>query len=314
MLTFSGRCMASWQVTMECNYRCTYCFDCHSHEDASPPIPVDDAVRVFRNTRRRWTVCFVGGEVLLVPGFVDACDQLIRADIRVAIETNLSLNDPVIDFSNRVSPSGIEYFVVSLHIEERARRHDVLGLIERVRLLKATGFAVSTIGYVLHPRLVARWPDDRAWFAEQGIELTPGPFVGEWQGRHYPEAYSREERLLLLAGNPLAGVVQYFASKGMLCNAGTSFVRIDRHGNAWRCNGVRQRIGHIRDGIELSDSARPCPADICPCWGWMLIEQPGQLDRLTARFREGTVGGASTSDWAGHKGPLWRKLKAYVGL
>jgi MoaA/NifB/PqqE/SkfB family radical SAM enzyme len=296
MLTASGRCVASWQVTMECNYRCSYCFDHQAHADTSFPIAVDDAIRVLRNTGRSWIVCLVGGEVFLIPGFVDACNEMIRADIRVAIETNLSLEKPVIDFANRVNPSGIEDIAVSLHVEERTRRHDVRGMIDRVRLLRMKGFPLSTIGYVLHPRLLTRWPEDRDWFAEQGIDLVPAPFVGEWKGRHYPEAYCRDERQLLLAGNALAGVVQNFPSRGMLCNAGRSFVRIDKNGNVWRCNGVQQRIGHISDSIELSDSARSCPVAICPCWGWMLIEQAGLQEQLTARFLEGAVGKPSAPD------------------
>ena len=117
----------------------------------------------------------VGGEVLVLPKFIEICCELVDNGIRIRFETNLSVTKKVIEFTNVINPNKVEGIAVSLHIEEREKRGSVEEFIQNIFLLRDKGFDISMVNYVLHPSLLHRFEEDYAFFKTKGINLTPIP-------------------------------------------------------------------------------------------------------------------------------------------
>lgn len=279
-----SRCVAHWQITESCNYACEYCFNRAHLRDPIKVLPVDSIIAALKGTGRKWTVNLVGGEVFLVPGFLSACKALVAADMRIQLETNLSIAAKIDEFARDMDPAHVEEIAVSVHIEERERRNDVKGLIDRIHGLRVLGFKIAHVGYVMHPRLWDRYLRDRDNFGQHDIKLTPQLFVGNCRNNSYPGAYTRKERMFLISENPGIGSTVRFPSRGLSCKAGMEFVNIRPDGDVHRCLGVRTSLGSISRGISLCEEARPCPVAECPCWGSLLINDTGELDRINREF------------------------------
>jgi hypothetical protein len=202
----------------------------------------------------------------------------------VSIETNLSLTSAIIEFANRINPVKIGCIYVSTHILEREKNGTKEEYIRNVILLKEKGFKVR-VNYVLHPSLLNRFDSDYEFFKTKGIELLPRPFVGLYKKLFYPDAYSRKERALILSVNPDAGrEASLKGTKGILCNAGRSFIKINENGMISRCAGDCTRVGDVHHGVNLFEGPRPCPNKTCPCWGWGFIADSKARDRLGESF------------------------------
>ncbi|NCA81750.1 MAG: radical SAM protein [Opitutae bacterium] len=276
----------NWQMTFICNFNCHYCFG-HELGGTAESVPVAKVVACLQATGRKWQVNLVGGEVFLIPDFLETCIALQKAGMMISVETNLSLGDRVAEFCERIDPTRVESIHISTHIEEREKRKGVDRFIEDIGLLRRKGFNVY-VNYVLHPSLFPRFQADYDRFAAQGILLKPAPFIGQYAGENYPEAYTTRERQILLKANPQAGTYTGLPARGMACAAGRDFAVLD-NGVFYRCNAFIGKLGDIDEGFHLYDGARMCPVRICPCWGYRFLTDRKKADRLARRFRRSSL-------------------------
>lgn len=253
-----------WNMTRQCNYRCSYCYYPHTPPPVHEAFPARDLLHFLDGTERQWLVGMTGGEPMLYPGFVDLCRQLTQ-NHRISIDTNLSLPRQVRDFVEKVDPARVEEFYVSLHIQERERNKGVNSFIESAKLLQAAGHTVI-VNYVLHPDLVSRFPKDRAFFSDHGINLRPRPFKGSFNDKKYPDAYGPEAREMLSL-HPGAGTKMVYDFYGLPCEGGRSFIRMEPDGTVFRCSGEKTIMGNVHTGVTLYDRAEPCRVRRCPCRG-----------------------------------------------
>ena len=121
-----------------------------------------------------------------------------------------------------------------------------------------------------------------------GRRRVPKAIRGNYQGKAYPDAYSTQEKLLIvkylenarrqyaatiesMGESPtinlfaddrfLDGILDY---RGRLCGAGHNFVRIDPDGTIVRC-GSKKRYGNIlRRTVRLANAPGLCDASYCP--------------------------------------------------
>ncbi|MFA5337842.1 MAG: radical SAM protein [Candidatus Omnitrophota bacterium] len=280
--------IVSWQMIQICNFDCFYCYG-HRPGPIGVVLSVKEVIGCLKRTSKNCSITLVGGEVFLIPNFVNICEQLIDAGIKISVETNLSLGSAITEFADRINPFKTGCIYISTHILEREKRNTKDEYIKNVILLKEKGFNVR-VNYVLHPSLLSRFRGDYEFFETKGIDLLPRPFVGFHKGLAYPDSYSRKERTLILNADPHAGRrAPLNGTKGMLCNAGKSFIRITEYGKVNRCVGDDTCIGDIHQGINLFDSPRPCPNKTCPCWGWAFLADSKEQSKLEKKFSKPTL-------------------------
>ena len=271
MIIQEGRLYALWNITRACNFRCKYC--CSSRKNIySPPIYVyvQKLCKVLGEHSKKWTVHISGGEPFIYPGFIGICRELTK-EFRIKINSNLSLNAQVREFSNAINPDKVELIHATFHIEEAKRLDKVEDFIENVLLLKNRGFKVL-VKSVLHPTLIEVFQGDRQYFDSRGIKLIPRPFKGAYLGKLYPKAYSDSVKKLFL--NNMSGSAFYpFCFKGINCMAGKVFIHINSNGLITRCVDDLIVLGDIYDGFKLIDTATPCRSYRCNCFGYDLIEK-----------------------------------------
>lgn len=253
-----------WNMTRQCNFRCPYCYYPHDPPPVRDNLDAGAMLRFLESTGKSWLIGMTGGEPLLYPDFVPLCRELAE-NHRISIDTNLSLPRVVRDFAEKLDPARVEEFYVSLHIEERERLGGVSSFVRNVQLLQSAGFTVI-VNYVLHPELVQRFPADKIFFNDHGIALRPRPFKGNFQGRHYPEAYDAAARELLSL-HPGAGAKMVYNFYGIPCEGGRSFIRMEPDGTVFRCSGEKTVLGNVHSGVSLYENAEPCRVTRCPCRG-----------------------------------------------
>ena len=258
-----------WHLTNRCNFFCEYChpqiryvLNKKNLEEPSAEL----VVRRFEELERTSLVHMSGGEPFLFPDFVDLCAGLTRRNW-ISINTNLASPELVADFAAKVDPSRVAKIVAALHVPERAR----LGLpletyAESFRILRNAGFDVVSL-YVLYPPLLSRLREDMDTLTRLGVEpLRAKVFKGVYEGRRYPEAYTDEERELVLANSG-----EYVFNKpyldGMLafrdqpCTAGMTSFKVTVTGEVRRCASVPTSYGNLYEGtFQPAVAAEGCPA------------------------------------------------------
>lgn len=298
----------NWQMTSVCNFDCHYCFG-HKRGEKAASIPAAKVISCLQSTGRNWQVNLVGGEVMLIPDFLQTCAALHDAGMRISIETNLSLSDRAAEFSKSIDPSKVECVQISAHIEEREKRNGVERLLRDIVLLRNKGFNLY-VNYVLHPSLFPRFQADYDRFAAIGVALKPAPYIGQYDGALYPEAYTNRQRKILLKANPKAGTYTGLRTRGMLCRAGRDFALLDSD-VFFRCNAFIGKLGTIQQGIKLYDEARVCPIQTCPCWGYRFLVDREKAEKLARRFEKSSLHVALKANAA--TGPFYRTLCQFGG-
>lgn len=179
----------------------------------------------------------------------------------IYFNTNLSLKK-IREFVVRVDPSRVLYIVASLHIKE-LQRHSLLNTyIDNFLLCKERGFKIHALE-VAYPPIMPEVEQHKAFFKKYGIELKFNPFIGEYDGKTYPDSYTWEE--LKIFGLSKQEQVDIHHQKGKLCNGGYNVAQIDVFGIVRPCPNMQKQIGHIYKEINFENELIRCPFDFCGC-------------------------------------------------
>jgi MoaA/NifB/PqqE/SkfB family radical SAM enzyme len=311
MRTFlkSDRVFLSWLLTGYCNYRCDYCTGVPASTMAeSWDVPA--VIRALNATGKKWCAGITGGEPFAFPEFVAICRTLADNDVTLWIDTNLSIEQRVLEFIGAVRPGMVENMYLSLHIEERERHGGVDAFVRLVHALREKGFPFQ-VNYVLDPRLVHRFKKDYDFFQAQGITLLAKPYRGVYRMKLYPESYTPEERRTILKSSPDAFRRTLFYPRGVRCEAGLSLVRMLPDGTITRCVADATPLGNIHSGIELNESALPCRVQCCPCFGWDLIDDDNKKNLLKDRLADRPTLLPLLRRYAGYYALVLKKLMSH---
>jgi MoaA/NifB/PqqE/SkfB family radical SAM enzyme len=161
----SAPAFITWALTTECQCNCRHCF-MEPEPVASEATRLQIADRLAESGA--WGVSLIGGEPLLVPGFLDYVQRLKDAGKRVSVGTNGQL---LADFADDLVALGVDTIYVSVD-SHRREVHDGLrhtpGLFDAVHAgLRAVAEAGRRAG-VQPPRVVARCTLSRANVGELG--------------------------------------------------------------------------------------------------------------------------------------------------
>ena len=299
-----------WRLNERCNFRCAYCFregrDQHradEHPDCGKYSP-EHIARSFDSvfapngrknvaTGKTWRIRLTGGEPFLYPGFIALAQALTRRH-RLAVNTNLSA-PAVRDFADQIAPSRVHSINATLHLHEVEKRGLMARWFETFLYFQQKGFNIRLV-CLTHPLLLGRLASDLEHFRAQGVARTYVKiFRGPWNGRHYPAAFTSEERRLIqktgLSEDEqliLDGRVCFLS---LYCGAGCIAFDMDVRGTLTRCSGVKTPHGNLFEGQFNPDTQpRPCPVLTCACpYQGMRFAEKADLEVYSERSADGSL-------------------------
>ena len=267
-------CEVVIEVRNACNYRCFYCVSV----DNERPVRRFDLTAVEKSLHMIDAKLVVtsfdagGGEPTVHPQFPDLL-KLCATRGPVSFPTNNSQNP------ERWLPKEVAHRIYvrsALHpeSEERLDRY-----VEHARYLIDAGCDFASL-FVSHPTRMSKIATYREYFAARGVPFTPVSFIGEYEGRQYPHAYSDEEKemLGLNAENrswyhkvePHATRIRNF--RGIPCLAGFRSIFLAADGRVLRCRYDKRPLE-----TPLAH-AEPCGVKSCGCG--LVLEKLNQVESI----------------------------------
>lgn len=270
----------SWNLTMECNYRCPYCWfygDWHRQKARNKYLSVQELMKYWKNIYRNYGsahIDILGGEPFLYPDFTELMKELSSLHT-VNITTNLSCN--IDTFVKNIEPQRI-----SICATFHPAFTDFVTFLKKALLLKDYGFG-NRIAYLAYPPQIKQIGYYRESFAREGLLLSVMAFWGKYNGIDYPAGYTREEKeaiepYLGERGGEKFQVVPR-KTKGILCRAGQEYAAIYSDGTVFRCGGGKDSeakfiLGNFFDEkFRLLEKPLPCTYDFCPCNEWAFLNK-----------------------------------------
>lgn len=265
----------TWNIHWSCNFRCTYCFfDGHWTEygKRNAYLTPDQWMTHWDRFHERYGRSYVtinGGEPFAYPRFIDLLARLTEKHWPVNVTTNGSLK--LDEFLARVDHDKVS---VSLSFHPQYNTLDEsLALLKKLR---DGGAQVGCFNFVAWPPFLKDLPGYLATCERAGESLKVIPFVGEWMGKRYPEAYGEEERALLGLSRPDADMdwIQSKRHKGMLCRAGHKSMLLLPDGQVTRCGQIGDPgiFGSFLDpAFKMLPEPTACDVEFCPCDEWKVI-------------------------------------------
>ena len=281
---------AGWGINTLCNFKCPYCLiKIHNMNDTIiGEKDLDKIINSFDETKKTWLIWMTGGEPFLHPRFIELCKRLTKKHY-IAMNTNLS-SPLVYNFCKEIDPKRVLRLNCSLHITERERLGLKEDFVEKVKLLKERGFRVW-VSQVMWPPVLEKFDKIYEEFRKRDIFIVPYSFSGEYNGKKYPEAYTKKERKKMqyyfnetkinngitkqnispkiklkrkLIENDLMGQLSF---KGKQCLAGKNNIVINYEGDIFRCYDDNTKLGNIFKGnVKLLDKPEICKSEKCSCY------------------------------------------------
>ena len=268
----------TWNISYDCNYRCSYCFFEGKWEDYRKRniyLSVDDWMKHWNRIREKYGEIFLvitGGEPLIYPNFVELIKRLSKICAHINVSTNSSMN--LLKFIKETDPEKVS---ISLSFQ---REFDSLeAFIEKVKLVRKHNFQ-GCLNLVAYPPFLERLENDKKkLMLETQEEFKIIPFFGVYKGLEYPQGYTQEERQLIGIDDKWFNKVR---RKGSLCPAGHTSVFLFPDGKVARCGQIGEKavLGSFFDpSLQLHDKSMICDAEYCPCQEDS-IEGEGQAQKV----------------------------------
>lgn len=276
------RVFFTWEITYNCNYRCTYC---HAPKPGNPDtrkttsLDAEKWIRIWGDVYKNYGTCFIlisGGEPFAYPSFKDLVAQLHKKHI---IELCTNLEWDVEAFVKNMDPKRIKVGT-SLHPEFT----DLDRFLHRLKLLKDNGFRTH-VNFVPWPPLLSKMAEYKERVEGLGVQFILQPFIGEYEKRKYPQGYTEGEREYFKIFKDSCNIstldfktTNESDKKGKLCRMGQNYAFIHPDGEADRCcKDHSVTLGNVIDGtFRLLEEPAPCTIKECNCWRCMLVEtEPG---------------------------------------
>lgn len=272
------RVFFTWEITYECNYRCTYCHapkPCHANVRKTVYLDLKKWIKIWDDVYENYGACYIlisGGEPFVYPSFIDLITELQRNHI---LEFCTNLEWDVKPFIERLNPKRVKVGT-SFHPEFA----NLNTFLQRLRLLKDNSFRVTT-NFVPWPPLLNKMSDYKEAIEGVGVQFVLQPYIGEYEGRKYPQGYTESQREYFKIFKDSCNIstldfktTEKSNKKGKLCRMGQNYAFIHPDGELERCcKDHSLKLGNIIDGtIRLLEEPLPCTIEECNCWRCMLVE------------------------------------------
>jgi MoaA/NifB/PqqE/SkfB family radical SAM enzyme len=221
-----------------------------------------------------------GGEPSIYPGFLEIVSFLTKKHT-VNINTNLSFD--IYKFMEKIS-----YQNVCINVSFHPEFITIEDLMVRLRALKKNryGCSVCCVGYPPFLKDLERYKEI---LGGDNIPFNMSPFMGNYEGRNFPNDYNEDERTILrritndTAGKDKDEVNKKWLEfrmheekhKDKMCRMGQTYAIILPNGDVKRCcSPFTKTIGNIfQKDFRIFEESKPCDIDEkwnCPCFKAML--------------------------------------------
>lgn len=275
-------------VTEECNLRCDYCYirklPRHMPQQTADRA-IDFLVANSQPAPAKLSICFFGGEPLLVPKLIEHVCHAAREKAGAAgreIAFSMTTNATLVDRrrAQLIRQFGI---VTTLSLDGIGEAHDrhrktVAGkgsfrLIER-HLERLRDLPGLTVRLTVAPETAPLLPDSIRWLFDRGFRrIAYSPVVeAAWDSASLAALYDSYEALYDLqresAGRGLISNLPKTEDRlscvsddpGFGCGAARNIVAVDTDGTLYPChryvgyfkNGRRQQLGNVADGFDTA--------------------------------------------------------------
>ncbi len=258
----------------KCNFSCVYCIAGHGEvtESRERHWDADRYASIINNMTRiphKINVRIgVAGEFFLDKNLVDGASRLSHSDnvASVNLITNLSFKHHQYQKIFESYQSEKVAIVASFHpgeIDDIAQWSNVAEKISR-----EYDFSVVMVAF---PPLLADLKQHYQSLKDRGLEVFIQPFIGFWDKKHYPQAYTDAEKELIKSVMYSRHDYEFLMQlkKPGLCNAGHSSLFVNPHGLVYPCGmgSYEHSIGDLSQSPELKlrTHAAPCPFSQCQC-------------------------------------------------
>ena len=276
------RVFFTWGMHYACNYNCSYCYTPKPESSSFPKDHkyqttyrgVREVVKAWENIAQRYGSCRIrmdGGEPSMYPKFPEIVREL-SAMHYLQMKTNLSFD--VDNFVQWGDPARVR-IDASFHCE-----HILLApFLAKLKTLKENNFKVI-VSFVTYPPLMRDVEVYKSAIEELGVPFIIHPFSGEYQGKRYPDNYSKTEAVQITAADHKSVTEldwrkeDAVAKEKKQCRMGQMYARIYPDGSVYRCctaDGLTA-LGNIYDGsFALLDEPASCDNEHCRCWRCMVV-------------------------------------------
>jgi MoaA/NifB/PqqE/SkfB family radical SAM enzyme len=254
----------TWNISYDCNYRCSYCFFDGKWEDYKKRniyLSVEEWLKHWKRIQEKYgqiVLIITGGEPFIYPNFIELIKELSKICFHINISTNSSIG--LERFVEEIDPQRVS---ISLSFQ---REFDSLAdFIERVKLIRKHNFK-GCLNLVAYPRFLYHLENDKkSLFEETQEEFKIIPFFGKYKDLDYPQGYTHEEKESVGIDDKWFNKVR---RKGSFCSAGHTSVLVFPDGKVARCGQIGERflLGNFFDPeLKLYDQSMECDAQYCPC-------------------------------------------------
>lgn len=271
----------NWEITYECNYKCSYCFFWKDRKERYPPTGVCRYSEIWNSIFEKYWSChirFSGGEPFVYPNFIDLVAMLLERHT-VDITTNLTFDIEM--FLKKISPGG-----VSLSASFHPEFVGIEQFLDKVMLLNRKGFPTG-IAFVAYPSHLKDLERYKSFVEKAGMLFKIIPFMGQFEGKKYPESYGEEQRHMLKQASINSDNqtqkelnAQWFDQNmskkpvvNKFCRMGQMYARILPSGEVTRCCHYNsENLGSIfEEDFRIIDEPALCSIEACPCWKAMIV-------------------------------------------
>ncbi|MCX5700991.1 MAG: hypothetical protein NTZ63_05570 [Candidatus Omnitrophica bacterium] len=267
-----------WTINNACNLHCAYCWfnlgeDGYLAKESIPEgissffyakgsnkINLALLRKALNRADKVFRISLTGGEPFLLSNIIDVCFEITKKHF---FSTNSNLiSDKIKDFSERIDPKRVVFINASCHIKELERLNLLKIYINNFYLCKKKGFNIGA-SEPAYPPILDEVSKYREFFKKIGIGFRFVKFCGKYNGKMYPDAYTKEE--LEIFGIENDPDIKMFHSKGKLCNAGYNVCVVAPDGSAIPCARISENLGNIFDKINFKKELMKCPHELCGC-------------------------------------------------
>lgn len=247
-----------------CNYSCPYCYGQNKTQIQRWTGPIEKWEATFERLNRDIYFNLSYGESTVQDGYYEVLDMIGRHPRwEVSLITNLS-QDPTKMLSMRVARDKRLYVHASWH---PLGGGDWNQFQTHLLLLQDAGIP-TIVMYLWYPPQIKDWPRYFRWLDEHNIRTCVRRFVGEYQGRPYPQSYTPHDWEFLYA-QVLPKTQKYglemVQPKGNLCSAMRDMILVAYDGRVSLCADVPDwNLSNIfNPNFKLNDGLIRCPSVCC---------------------------------------------------
>jgi len=257
-----------WQITMECNYRCSYCVS-GSHDSGNREVRnYRSYIDFFKKLKGKWHIIITGGgEPFLMKNLSDIINDLVsETQHTISLVTNLSISQKKLMHILDVPKGRITWLIGSLHMESVKVEDFFKKSIAVKKFIEEKG-GTFVVNCVALKGRVSQLDKIGNKFRDAGMHFTLLP--QKLKNASFVE--HNEKEALIIQGSGRSHGLNNANFKGCRCFSGSEHVIINENGEVFWCSPAQREgnskgyLGNVHDNVELLEKPVTCPYTLCSC-------------------------------------------------